>query len=398
MSRSREAFLADLRSNLSFWLEFGLDKDFGGILTSVSASGELLDSDKSVWFQGRAAWVFATCFAELEQDPRYLGAAVSCLKFLEDHCVDGETGKLFFSVARDGKPVRMRRYFFSEIFAAIGHAAVSRALSLQGPAHDQALSLFHKGKALSYYATFVTAKVAPKSFRVTRGLSPVMMKLAGAQDLRTCLGDVEVLGLPLSHHAMAACNEIKEFFWKPDLGVLLECVGPEGQVLSDHFDGRCLNPGHAIEAAWFILREAERLQGADRGGLVELGCAVLDAMFERGWDKRDGGILYFTDLLGKPVQEYWSTMKFWWPANEAVIAFLFAHRLTGREAYRTSLNLVLDWTDKHFVVRNSEKSHYEWYGYLNRSGEALYDDGLVGSSYKGPFHLPRMLLMAGQMF
>lgn len=399
-SFSRDSFLADLKLNLSFWLRFGLDRQFGGILTSLTASGELVDSDKSVWFQGRAAWVFATCFAEVEPKAEYLDASLSCLGFLEDHCVDKETGKLFFTVARDGQPVRMRRYYFSEIFAAIGHGAAARALSLPGPARDLARAELHKSKALSYYATFITAKVAPKSFRATRGLSPLMMKLAGAQDLRDSLGDAEVLGATLSRHALAACGEIKDLFWKPELGALLECVGPEGQVLADHFDGRCLNPGHAIEAAWFILREAEHLQrhggGAGDGGLVEFGCAVLDNMFERGWDKKEGGILYFTDLLGKPVQEYWSTMKFWWPANEAVIAFLFAHRLTGKESYREQLHKVLAWADDHFVVRTDDR--FEWLGYLDRKGDPLYDDGLVGSSFKGPFHLPRMLLMAGKMF
>ena len=36
----------------------------------------------------------------------------------------------------------------------------------------------------------------------------------------------------------------------------METVGPDGEFL-DHFDGRTLNPGHAIEAAWFIMREGQ---------------------------------------------------------------------------------------------------------------------------------------------
>ncbi|MFO0006148.1 MAG: AGE family epimerase/isomerase, partial [bacterium] len=68
---------------------------------------------------------------------------------------------------------------------------------------------------------------------------------------------------------------------------VLEAVSPDGKV-SDHIDGRTLNPGHAIEGAWFIMEEGRIRQNWE---WVQLGCQMLDWMWERGWDREYGGLL-----------------------------------------------------------------------------------------------------------
>ncbi|MEZ5324560.1 MAG: AGE family epimerase/isomerase [Verrucomicrobiales bacterium] len=50
-------------------------------------------------------------------------------------------------------------------------------------------------------------------------------------------------------------DEIRRDFVKPDIACVMEQVAPDGNII-DHFDGRTLNPGHAIECTWFILHEA----------------------------------------------------------------------------------------------------------------------------------------------
>jgi N-acylglucosamine 2-epimerase len=149
----------------------------------------------------------------------------------------------------------------------------------------------------------------------------------------------------------------------------------------DHFDGRTLNPGHAIEGAWFILHEGKHRQDSH---LIKLGCDMLDWMWERGWDSEFGGIFYFRDILGKPVQEYWHDMKFWWPHNEAIIATLLAHELTGNEKYARWHQQVHDWAHQHF----GDPQHGEWFGYLHRDGRVSVP--LKGNLWKSFFHHPRM--------
>ena len=208
-----------------------------------------------------------------------------------------------------------------------------------------------------------------------------MIGMATAQELRANLGDVTVSGRTCTEWIDRSIAEIEQDFLKPEHRALLEVVAPDGNVI-DHHEGRTLNPGHAIECAWFVMHE-----GALRGDkkLIQLGCTILDWMWARGWDAEHGGLLYFTDLFGKPVQEYWHDMKFWWPHNEAIIATLLAWQLTGEPRYAEMHRLVHDWSFKHFP----DPEHGEWFGYLHRDGRL--SSHAKGTIYKGPFHLPRML-------
>src|ERR1019366_7147377 len=111
-----------LESTIPFWLRHGLDREHGGLLTGLAEDGAVIDTDKAVWLQGRAAWTFATLYNTVEQRPEWLAASKHCLDFIRAHC-RGPGGKLYFTVTRDGRPLRMRRYVYSECFAAIGSAA-----------------------------------------------------------------------------------------------------------------------------------------------------------------------------------------------------------------------------------------------------------------------------------
>jgi N-acylglucosamine 2-epimerase len=160
----------------------------------------------------------------------------------------------------------------------------------------------------------------------------------------------------------------------------MEQVAPDGSII-DHIDGRTLNPGHAIEGAWFILAEAMHRNKDPH--LIALGCKMLDYMWERGWDKQFGGILYFKDVYNKPVQEYWQDMKFWWPHNEVIIATLLAYLITGNDKYAQWHQQVHQYAYEHF----HDKQQGEWFGYLHRDGSVAQT--AKGNLFKGPFHLPR---------
>ena len=131
----------------------------------------------------------------------------------------------------------------------------------------------------------------------------------------------------------------------PQFEAVMETVGPNGEFI-DHFDGRMITPGHAIEAAWFIMKEAKH-RGND-ARLLEVGTTILDWRWALGWDEEYGGIIYFRDVKGLPVQEYWQDMKFWWPQNEAIIATLLAYQMTGDEKYARWHQMIHDWTYAHF--------------------------------------------------
>ncbi len=371
----RDTLLGDV---IPFWLDHGMDRQYGGIITALDRDGSVLDTDKSVWFQGRAAWMFATLYNTVERRREWLAAAKSCIEFIRRHCFAPD-GKMYFTVTRDGKPLRMRRYVYSESFAAIALAAYAKATG-ESRAVAQAQTCWQTYLRYSFEPGVMMPKFEPT--RPMMGLGPRMIAIATAQELRANLGDESV------NPVIDRCiGEIQRYFVKPRQRAVMETVGPNGEIL-DHFDGRTLNPGHAIEAAWFILREGQRRGNT---GLVTLGCNMLDWMWERGWDRKYGGMLYFVDVLGKPVQEYWHDMKFWWPHNETIIATLLAYRLTGNQKYARWHRMVHDWSFRRFP----DRKFGEWYGYLHRDGSVSVP--LKGNMWKGPFHLPRMLWYCWQL-
>jgi len=363
---------------LPFWLKHGWDREHGGIMTGVGRDGAIIETDKSIWFQGRAAWMYATAYNTVERRPEWLEFAGSCVEFMRRHAY-GSGGKMYFTVTRDGRPLRMRRYVYSESFAAIGSAAYAKAT---GDALAAAEALQYFGTYLHH--SFTPGVMPPKTDPATRpmqGVAPHMIAIATAQELRTLLGDPVVRGATCTQWIDRSLAAIARDFFKPDLGALMEVVSADGALL-DTFDGRTLNPGHALECAWFILHEAKH-RGRD-ARLLRLGLAILDSMWARGWDREFGGLLYFTDLRGLSVQEYWAEMKFWWPHNEAEIATLLAYQLTGDAKYATWHTLVHDWSHRVFA----DPVHGEWFGYAHRNGRI--STRLKGNTWKGPFHLPRM--------
>jgi len=362
---------------MPFWLRHGLDREHGGMWTALDRDGALLDSDKSVWFQGRAGWMLATLYNTVEERPEWLKAARSCVEFSRQHCHSPE-GKMYFTVTREGRPLRMRRYVFSESFAAISDAAYAKAAS-DAQAAEDAVRAFAAYLRYSFEPGAMLPKYEPT--RPMKGIGAHMIGIATAQELRANLGDVVVSGRTCTEWIDASIAEIEGDFLKPEHEALMEVVAPDGSVL-DHLDGRTLNPGHAIECAWFLMQEG-RARGDRR--LIDLGVRILDWMWGRGWDREHGGLLYFTDLRGLPVQEYWHDMKFWWPHCEAILATLLAWKLTGEKRFAKMHAQVHDWSFAHFP----DREFGEWYGYLRRDGSV--SQRAKGNMFKGPFHLPRML-------
>ena len=369
-----------LRDNiLPFWIDNGVDQDCGGFLTALDRDGSLLDTDKSVWAQGRTTWMFGELFNNLEANETWQTLARHGADFIEKFCFDSADGRMWFHLTKTGQPLRKRRYAFSESFAAIAFGELAQLTGEQRYA-DLAQNCFEQFIEWNLNPPASVSKTT--ATRPMRSIGFPMITINTAQELR---GSIQ---LPNADSWIDRSIEtIETMHVKDDLQVVLENVSPEGEVI-EHFDGRTLNPGHAIEGAWFILAEAIHRNDSR---LQQLGLKMLDWMWERGWDKEYGGITYFVDLHGKPVQEYWHDMKFWWPQNEATIATLMAWKLTRDTKYSDWFRAIHEWSFRHLA----DPKYPEWFGYLHRDGRISVP--LKGNLWKGPFHLPRMLLICSQL-
>lgn len=373
-------YRADLTDNiLPFWLEHGLDRKHGGIYTCLDREGKLMDPTKSVWFQGRFAFVCSFAYNQVERRPEWLDAARQTLDFIEQHCFDAD-GRMYFEVAADGTPLRMRRYVFSESFAAIAMAEYALATGNQSYA-EKALKIFKDMRRFLTTPGLLAPKYLPSV--EAQGHSITMIMINVASRLKKVIADPE-----LDRQIDESLFKLKNDFMHPEFKALLETVGPAGEFI-DTCNGRVINPGHCIETAWFLFDVA-----MDRGGdknLIDLGLTILNWSWDWGWDETYGGIINFRDCRNLPPQDYSQDMKFWWPQTEVIIANLYAYKLTGNELYLKRHRQVSEWAYGHFP----DHEFGEWYGYLHRDGTVAQP--AKGNLFKGPFHIPRMMVKGYQL-
>ena len=377
----RDRYERELLDNiLPFWLSHGLDRINGGIYTGLGRDGALIESDKSVWFQGRALWVFSKAYERYKR-PEYLEAADLIAAFLISHCFDDD-GRMFFRVSADGRPVIKRlRYFFSEAFAAIGFASYAK-VSGKDEYKERAAALISFIDKLRTTPGILIPKFNP-DVEPMRALSEPMILINVLSEVYDAFPDLDPF-IPFRIDSLIA--EVDKYFVKDDLSAVLESVAPDGSFIRDHFEGRILNPGHAIEASWFIMDEGIK---RDRQDYISLGLKILDWEWDIGWDAEyGGGIIQYRDVLGLPLSEYHQDMKFWWPQCEAMISNLLAYSLTHDDKYLKRAELVDDYISDHFV----DRMYGEWFGYLHRDGSLATE--IKGNMYKGPFHIPRMYMKA----
>jgi N-acylglucosamine 2-epimerase len=370
-----------LGSCVPFWLENGVDKEYGGIINCLDRAGKVYSEDKSVWMQGRAGWTFSYIYNHIDKKQEYLDFAKSCIDFASDYCIDKTDGRMFFTVTRDGRPLRKRRYWFSETFYIIANAEYY--IATKDTAYlETAKKYFDFVYGIYKDPSVDPYKITPKSFAETRNMKSLacpMILLGVASVMR----DADKENTEYYNDVITGLIEDIKAFYSAEHGAMFESITADNKFILSSSSCRVINPGHDIECSWFLLEEG--IKRNDRS-IIEFAKTVFDGAFELGWDKEYGGIIYFKDVLGMPVEAYEHDMKLWWPHNEAVIASLMLFKHTGDKKYKEIFDKVCDYAFEHF----SDREYGEWFGYLRRDGKPT-EPPCKGHTYKGPFHVMRML-------
>ena len=370
-----EKYRSDLTENIMpFWLEHGLDRKNGGVYTCLDRDGSLMDPTKSVWFQGRFAFICSFAYNNVEKRPEWLEAARLTLDFIEAHCFDND-GHMYFSVTAEGRPLRQRRYVFSETFAAIAMAEYSLAT---GDRHwaERALQVFDDTQRFLSTPGYLAPKFEESVQLQSHSIIMILINVGSC--LRKVIDDPK-----LTQQIDDSIARLKKYFIHPEFKCLLETVGMNGEFIDTNLT-RTINPGHCIETSWFIMEEA-KLRNWDKE-MLDMALEIFDWSWDWGWDKQYGGIINVRDCRNLPPQDYSQDMKFWWPQCETIIASLYAYLATGDEKYLYRHERISEWTYAHFP--DADKG--EWYGYLHRDGTVAQP--AKGNLYKGPFHIPRMMI------
>lgn len=374
-----EQYKKELLENvLPFWLEKSQDKVNGGYYTCLDRKGNVFDRDKFIWLQGREIWMFAMLCNKLGKRQEWLDCAVQGAEFMKKYGHDGNFN-WYFSLTEDGRPLVEPYNIFSYTFATMAFGQLGLATGnpeyaeIARKTFDIILSKVDNPKGKWNKAVPGTRNM--KSFALPMILCNLALEIE------------PLLDKDFLEKTIDSCiHEVMDVFYRPELGLIVEHVSVDGGLV-DNFEGRNLNPGHAIEAMWFIMDLGVRLGRQD---LIDKAVKIALQEVEYGWDPQYGGIFYFMDRLGHPVQQLEWDQKLWWVHIETLISMLKGYQLTGSEECLKWFEKVHDYVWTHFA----DPEYPEWFGYLNRQGKVLLP--LKGGKWKGCFHVPRGLYQCWQ--
>ena len=365
---------------LPFWLKNSKDATNGGYFTCLDREGKVYDTDKFMWLQGRQVWCFSYMFNNVAQNNEWLDMALHGANFMQKHGRD-KNGNWYFSLTADGKPLVQPYNIFSDCFAAMAFAALDKAVPNEA----------YKKIAIDTFENIIARQhnwkgIYNKAYPGTRDLKNFTLPMILCNlsiELEHLLGTERV-----NTFIPTIINEVMDVFYQPELGLILENTYVDGSFC-DSYEGRLLNPGHAIEAMWFIMDLGKRIND---DALVNKACQIMLNTLEFGWDKEYGGIFYFMDVKGKAPQQLEWDQKLWWVHVEALVALAKGYAYTKNEQCLAWFDKVHDYTWANF----KDAEYGEWFGYLNRRGEVLLD--VKGGKWKGCFHVPRALYQVSKTF
>ena len=362
-----------LENILPFWLQHSKDEQNGGFFTCLDRQGNVYDTDKFIWLQARQVWCFSYMYHQVEDKNEWLEMALLGANFLKKYGRNDQ-GDWYFSLTKEGAPLVQPYNIFSDCFATMAFAALDRVQ----PNEEW------KKIAVDTFENILRRRANPKGIynKAVPGIRPLknfslpMILCNLSLELEHILGSERV-----NNFLPAVIHEVMEVFYQPETGLILENVFEDGSFC-DSMEGRLINPGHTIEAMWFIMDLGKRLGDAE---LIERAKNIMLRTLEYGWDKEFEGVFYFLDIKGHPPQQLEWDQKLWWVHVETLVALAKGYQMTGDERCAVWFEKVHAYTWQHF----KDESYGEWFGYLNRRGEVLVPS--KGGKWKGCFHIPRAL-------
>lgn len=376
MIEHQDKYLDGLKQCLSFWSNYGFDNELGGFTTYLDQFGRRFSTDKPGWVLGRGIGIFAFAYRNIVQDPHYLSIANGSFDFMKKYAYDLDQ-RMFFLLTREGKPIQKRRYWYSETFAASG--AIQLYAITKEPVHlELAVQSYHTFRNLYYHPDESSSKYIKTTISGS-SLAPSMILIKTAQIMRE--HDIERISM-YDSDIDYAINQILKYHYSEKNKMVFEYVSMipiESKAPRD----RLINPGHAIEAAWFLMDEY-CMYPEKNAYLLPIAENIVNWMVDIGWDKQYGGLLSFVDAEGFPPEQLEWDMKLWWPQTELMIASLKLFILTGKTEYFQLYIKTYNYFFEFFKV-----DLLEFIGYLHRDNTPA--TLLKGNLFKGPFHIPRML-------
>ncbi len=384
MGSMRERVERELREDiLPFWLKNAVDVQYGGFRGQI-ANDLTMDglADKGLILNARILWTFAKAY-RFYGDEVYLSAAERAYGYLLRHFWDEKFGGVYWMVDHLGNPADTKKRIYGQaftVYALTEYAAASgRKESL-----EKAIELYrlverasHDEQNGGYFETYerdwtlaVDQRLSEVDMDEKKSMNTHLHALEAYANLLRVWKDEglrqrlrELVRIFLDHIIDRTTRHFRMFF---------------DEAWHDHSDRNSF--GHDIEGSWLICEAAEVL--GDNAILEEVrkeAVRMAQAVYEEAIDE-DGGLLY----EGR-AREIIDGDKHWWPQAEAVVGFLNAFELSGKEHFLKTAERSWEFIEKHIV----DQERGEWYWMVSRDGTPNNEKEKVGP-WKCPYHNSRM--------
>ncbi len=367
---------------LPFWLRYGPDEQFGGFHGRISNDLKIdRTAEKGLILNSRILWTFSKAYRVygksqfVETARRAYDCLMRCFK-------DPEYGGFYWLLDYRGHSLDTHKKTYGQAFTIYALAEYFLATRSEECLREAA-ALFEQLERTSYDNRF-------GGYFETYNRDWTL-----AEDQRLSEVDMDEKKSMNTHlHVLEAYTNLLHAWDKPDLRNSLKklvtvfldhILDPDShhfrlffdeswQSRSDH-----ISFGHDIEGSWLLCEAAGVLSDEDLRKHVEAEAVrMADAVRMQAVDS-DGGLFYESGPDGITDSD-----KHWWPQVEAVVGFLNAYQLSGREDFFTAALKSWNFIEKFLI----DRQHGEWFWGVSKDGAPSAERFKV-DLWKCPYHNSR---------
>ena len=380
-----------LKDTIPFWEPRIVDKEFGGYFNCFDRKGSLYKDIKPGWFVGRNIFTFSNLYNVIEKKQEWLGIAAAGVEWMEKHSYKGN-GRFVSSMTRAGKDIDSKTNIFNDAFTVKGYYEYLVALGDKRTEKQMAFATEITDKLFSNAKNteLLESEGLPAGF-ICHAVNFIM--------LITALESLQLFGNRYVQELNDRMHNAMYVFANDEHKAVFEFVGTDGKPLLKD-EGRVMDPGHALESCWFAMQAGIETKNEK---IVKRAEEVLDWIIDRGYDEEYGGFILLLDVENDipedahRTQNYSGTIadckdKVWWAQSEGLYTLALSALVNGNERHFSYFMKLHEYVDMYF----RDHEYGEWYSILSRKNEMLLDH--KGFEGKGPYHIPRCLVLIRNLF